>query len=301
MPWFYVDDAFADSKPVMRLDRALRNEAIGLWVRCGAWSAKEETDGRVPLDTVKSFDGTPRLIRALHEQAGLFVESSPESWRNSREILFGNWEKWQKTRAENIAKRKADAERQAAHRRSKKGRGYVASASTASGDSETSQCDTGDDAGNDSKGESRCESQRPDPDPTRPDPNDDLSNEVSAPNVGGDERGLTQPVMPSASRLVSVLIPDTFPAAVRTGLRLQASQLMNGDQADSDVVAEALRRWLTKPGAGVGLLPHLAADIIRERSAPATVHNLSAFERKKAANASVFDALADNPTHLELQ
>ena len=57
IPWFYVDDAFADSKPVMKLDRALRNEAIGLWVRCGAWSAKEETDGRVPLETVRQFGG----------------------------------------------------------------------------------------------------------------------------------------------------------------------------------------------------------------------------------------------------
>ena len=39
MPWFYVDDAFADSKPVMKLEERLRNEAVGLWLRCGAWSA----------------------------------------------------------------------------------------------------------------------------------------------------------------------------------------------------------------------------------------------------------------------
>jgi hypothetical protein len=125
MPWFYVDDSFADSKPVMRLDAALRNEAIGLWVRCGAWSAKEETDGHVPLDVVRSFNGTPRLIRALHNSAELWVESSPESWRNSREIVFGNWEKWQKTRAELLAKRKNDADRQRVHRR--KGRNHVTS------------------------------------------------------------------------------------------------------------------------------------------------------------------------------
>ena len=142
IPWFYVDDAFADSKPVMALDRSLRNEAIGLWVRCGAWSAKEETDGRVALDTVKSFDGTPRLIRALHEQAGLWTESSPESWRNSREILFGNWEKWQKTRAENVAQRKADAIRQANYRKAKKGRNYISDADLAKAIDETSHRDT---------------------------------------------------------------------------------------------------------------------------------------------------------------
>jgi hypothetical protein len=123
MPWFYVDDAFADSKPVMRLDTAIRNEAVGLWVRCGAWSAKEETDGRVPLDVVRSFNGTPRVIRALHEQAQLWVENSPESWRDSREILFGNWSKWQKTRDELIAKRQEAAERQRRSRDNRKSKG----------------------------------------------------------------------------------------------------------------------------------------------------------------------------------
>ena len=189
MPWFYVDDMFADSKPVMKLDRSLRNEAIGLWVRCGAWSAKEETDGMVSLDTVKSFDGTPRLIRALHEQAGLWAESSPESWRNSRKILFGNWEKWQKTKAENEAKRKADAERQANYRRTKKGRGYVAPEPDTSGDDELSRRDTDPDGYDDSKDVSRRESQRPDPDPTQTRPLlVDLSGGVTSVDARVDPR-----------------------------------------------------------------------------------------------------------------
>lgn len=166
MPWFWVDDAFADSKPVMALDRSLRNEAIGLWVRCGAWSAKEETDGRVGLDTVKSFDGTPRLIRALHEQAGLWTESSPESWRDSREILFKSWEKWQKTRAENQARRKREAEKKATWRSGKKGRDFV----PASGDSDMSTGDNMVDNDRDSEFVSTGVSRYPYPDPTRPDP-----------------------------------------------------------------------------------------------------------------------------------
>lgn len=176
IPWFYVDDAFANSKPVMALDRSLRNEAIGLWVRCGAWSAQEETDGRVPLDTVKSFDGTPRLIRALHEQAGLWggenLEISPDSWRDSREISFKNWEKWQKTRAENIAKRKADAARQASHRRAKKGRNFVPESEVPSADTETSHCDTNRDSDPDVNGSanSRHGVSHSAPTQTRPDP-----------------------------------------------------------------------------------------------------------------------------------
>lgn len=168
MPWFFVDDAFADSKPVMALDRALRNEAIGLWVRCGAWSAKEETDGHVPLDQVKQLGGTPRLIRALHSQAQLWVESSPESWRDSREILFGNWEKWQKTRAETQARRKREAEKKATWRSGKKGRDYV----PASSDSEMSTGDTPGDYADPSEFVSTGESLYPDP--TRPDPTHSL-------------------------------------------------------------------------------------------------------------------------------
>ncbi|QRY43151.1 hypothetical protein JVX93_21645 [Mycolicibacterium boenickei] len=185
MPWFYVDDAFADSKPVMQLDARLRNEATGLWVRCGAWSAKEETDGRVPLDVVKGFGGTPRLIRALHDQAELWVESSPESWRVSREILFGNWEKWQKTRAENQARRKLEAEKKATWRARKKGRDFVPTG----GDSEMSTGDGLVDGGRSgevvSTGESRY------PDPTRPDP-----THIPLVDLGG---GVTQ-VAPTGPR-----------------------------------------------------------------------------------------------------
>lgn len=283
MPWFYVDDAFADSKPVMRLDERLRNEAVGLWVRCGAWSAKEETDGHVPIDVVRQFGGTTRTVRALVSDADLWDAENVENWRKNREILFKNWEKWQKTRAENVARRKADAARQANHRRNKKGRGFIAGISDTSTDSETSQRDTGAEsplgANDASKDVSRRESQRPDPDP---DPSSTYVGTESSPDVGA-ERGLSKPVAISASRLVATLIPDVIPAAVRTGLRLQASQLLTGDHMDPDVVTEALRRWLNKPGAGVGLLPSLAADVIRERTpraSPGRPTGLTAGEAK---------------------
>lgn len=140
MPWFYVDDAFADSKPVMRLEASMRNEAIGLWVRCGAWAAKEETDGRVPLNVVRSFGGTPRLIRALIDVAKLWApggdfdenltEFPPDSWRKTGEIIFKSWGKWQKTRDELQAKRREAADRQKKFRENRKvkGRNAVSSA-----------------------------------------------------------------------------------------------------------------------------------------------------------------------------
>ncbi|OCB09255.1 hypothetical protein A5717_26125 [Mycolicibacterium porcinum] len=166
MPWFYVDDAFADSKPVMRLDERLRNEAVGLWVRCGAWSAKEETDGHVPISVVRQLGGTARTVRALVSDADLWEAEQVENWRKNREILFRNWEKWQKTRAENDARRKADAARQADYRRNKKGRGFIADTTDTSENPEMSHRDSHATGELSSKDVSRRESQRPDPDPT---------------------------------------------------------------------------------------------------------------------------------------
>jgi len=132
MPWFYVDDAFADSKPVMRLHPSIRNEAVGLWLRCGAWSAKEETDGRVPRNLVRAMGGTPRIIRALIEDARLWApgdcdenltEFPPESVRISDEIVFKKWSKWQKTKAELLEKRREAAERQRRSRENRKPKG----------------------------------------------------------------------------------------------------------------------------------------------------------------------------------
>lgn len=84
----------------------------------------------------------------------------------------------------------------------------------------------------------------------------------------GQERGRSDPVHHSAARLVSTLVPAGFPAAFKTGLRLAASQLIVGDGIASEVVAEAIRRLLARPDAGVGLLPHIAAQVLREGTAP---------------------------------
>jgi hypothetical protein len=40
VPWFYVDDGFSDSKPVLNMPDRHRLAACGLWVLAGSWSAK---------------------------------------------------------------------------------------------------------------------------------------------------------------------------------------------------------------------------------------------------------------------
>ena len=44
MSWFKVDDQLAFNAKVV----AAGNEAMGLWVRAGSWSAAQLTDGFIP-------------------------------------------------------------------------------------------------------------------------------------------------------------------------------------------------------------------------------------------------------------
>jgi len=44
MTWFRLDDGFHDNAKVLEAS----NAAVGVWTKCMTWSAKKETDGRVP-------------------------------------------------------------------------------------------------------------------------------------------------------------------------------------------------------------------------------------------------------------
>jgi hypothetical protein len=70
MPWFKIDDS-AHSHP--KFIRA-GNAALGLWLRCGSYSAQHLLEGFIPKDIVKPFKGTPAQVRKLVE-AGLWHEA----------------------------------------------------------------------------------------------------------------------------------------------------------------------------------------------------------------------------------
>lgn len=103
MPWFNVDDGFANSKPVMRISRRYRPLAVGVWTLTGSWSAKELTDGYVPDAVVEEYGGTTRITELLIEC---------ELWERAEGgVRFRNWSKWQKTRQQVLDYRAAEAER----------------------------------------------------------------------------------------------------------------------------------------------------------------------------------------------
>lgn len=108
MPWFKLDDGFADHPKVRRAG----NAAIGLWVRCGTYSAHYLEDGVVELDTAREY-GKPREIKALLD-ARMWVE-------HDRGFLIPDYLDYNPSKEQILAERAANRERQARRRRNSHG------------------------------------------------------------------------------------------------------------------------------------------------------------------------------------
>lgn len=111
MPWFRVDDGFANSKPVLKIPRRFRLQAVGLWVMAGTWSAKELTDGHIPDYLIEELAGT-NAIAAHLAKVGLW-ETVEDGWR------FVGWEKYQPAREDVLKKRFEEADRKRRWRESR--------------------------------------------------------------------------------------------------------------------------------------------------------------------------------------
>lgn len=101
--WFKVDDDFSHHRKAL----AAGNAAVGLWTRSGAWSGHHLTDGFVPSAVVPTV-GTTREARAL-VAAGLWVPVDGG-------YRFHDWELYQPTAAEVLAKQAGWRARQDRHR-----------------------------------------------------------------------------------------------------------------------------------------------------------------------------------------
>lgn len=113
MPYFFVDDAFADSKEVMSIPSRHRNAAIGLWTRCGAWSMSKLTDGFIPDSVVELFSGRGVSLADLLVDATLWE-------RVNGGFAYRNWTRWQRTRYAIESYREFNREKQRRHRERKK-------------------------------------------------------------------------------------------------------------------------------------------------------------------------------------
>lgn len=87
MAWFKVDDAFHSSKPVVRIPRRYRAQAVGLWILAGTWCVRHETGGKIPNYVAAELGATAALTQHLVD-SGLW-ERTEEGWR------FTEWRKSQ--------------------------------------------------------------------------------------------------------------------------------------------------------------------------------------------------------------
>lgn len=94
------------------------------------------------------------------------------------------------------------------------------------------------------------------------------------------------------AELVNAIIPREHPAAVKTALRIRASELLRSG-TPKPIVDAALRLWLTKPNLGPNTLASLVSEVIKTRAAP----HPNAPNGPSAADTKVNDWLAlANPT-----
>lgn len=99
MPWFKVDDGLDLHPKVL----AAGNAAMGLWVRAGAYSARQLTDGEISPE-VAALLGTKAEAKRL-VKAGLWVPKDDG-------YAFHEWELFQPSRVQVMADREASRQRQ---------------------------------------------------------------------------------------------------------------------------------------------------------------------------------------------
>lgn len=112
MTWFKVDDCFALHPKAM----SAGNAAIGMWVRAGAWSAQQLTDGFIPDTIIGTLGGKPLARRLV--KAGLWVPMDGG-------YQFHDWGDWQPTREKVLTARKEASIRQQKWREERRNNGGV--------------------------------------------------------------------------------------------------------------------------------------------------------------------------------
>ena len=110
MPWFRIDDSFADHPKVMAIPRTHRTRVVGVWAMCGLWSAKHLTDGFVPATLPAENGAKPGdpllLVNArVHPDGFGLWEAVDGGW------LYHDWADYQPMRKAVQEKRDATAER----------------------------------------------------------------------------------------------------------------------------------------------------------------------------------------------
>jgi hypothetical protein len=180
MVWFKVDDSLPFHAKVVHAG----NAAMGLWVRAGAWSAQQLTDGFIPSHIVTTLGTTAQAKKLVAVQLWVSCEGG---------YRFHQWNEdgRQPTRAD-VEKDRAEARdrmRRAREEKRKRSGELQANTSRSSGGVRSTR-----------------------PDPTRPDPTPTTSRTTSGGDVAsGDARDPNGPPQCSKHRgLARADVPDCW-------------------------------------------------------------------------------------------
>lgn len=235
MAWFQVDDQLAMHRKVCEAG----NAAMGLWVRAGAWSMANLTEGFVSKPAAKTL-GTASQAKAL-VSSGLWVEVEGG-------YQFHEW-----------GARQLSAEQIAERRRKRAEAG--AKGGTKSGESRRGgKPEANREAKPEASASAKAEQKRtPVPVPTQ-------KNSSYVPTEATDTNAQGISATPGAD-LVREIVPKDHPPATLTSLRHQAAELLNGG-TPRDVVADALWLWCDKPSVGIGrtILASLCSEVLKTRA-----------------------------------
>lgn len=208
----------------------LSGNAERMLTRALAYCGNAETSGFVSENALNLL-GLPRPKRLAQElvDAKILVPRSGGGWD------FRAWESWNSAGDALIARRKADRERQARLREGKK--------------------------------KSRDASREKSRDVTAPEESREEQNSGYVTESATDSNGRGAVAATPGAELVNELIPRSHPDAVRTMLRIRATELLRSHPKVD--VAAALELWLSKPGLGPNALPSLVSEVVKTRAAPA--------------------------------
>lgn len=276
MPHFRVDDAL-HSHPKARQAGL---EAMGLWAACGSYCMGYLTDGFVPEWYVKTWPKGAAVAKKLvaakmwhpaerdGEKGWQFHEFTGPGRNDSRAQIEESRKKWR--------------DKKAGQR----------------GDSPpVSPGDTRGESPGEAKGESPRDSLRATRDPTQP--IKELSGYVHESATDSNARDAIAAT--PAADLVRRAVPRELNSAIQTQLRLSAGRLLH-DGTPPDVVEAALAEWVTKTGIGPGVLPSLAADVVKRRNGHAREgpnpkpHKLRGFAELAAQERAREQSQLENPT-----
>lgn len=213
-----------------------------MFTRLIAWCGRNDSQGKLPKKPW-TFVGLPGGKSAVTElcRRGVLTELPDSTY------VFGGWTNWNSQADDLVKRRQADRERKRRQR---------------DRDADVSRDKSRDVTPLEEKRREEKKS-------VHVTSSSHVSN-ASDPEAPPPDRPTGPTIKPDAARMVREIIPRNQPDAVKTGLRIKASEMLVAG-TDPDIVRAALHEWMSRTDVGPGILPSLVSGLLKAqepRAAP---------------------------------